>query len=92
MALRKHLEDLGKAEALHLHHEVEDIASLTAAETLVDLKPLVDIERGGFFVVERTQAGVVVGAAFLQAHRLADDTDDVDRRLDVLCEVHPLLS
>ena len=65
VALGNHLQGLGEAEALHLHHEVEDVSAFAAAEALVDLQPLVDIERGGLFVVEGTQAGVVVRPAFL---------------------------
>ena len=65
--LLRHCPDrLGEAEAVHLHHEVEDVALLVAAKTVVVAMRGVDRERACLLLVERAQPGKVLRARLAQ--------------------------
>ena len=62
-ALGEKLDGLGKAEALDVHDEIDDVAALFAAEAVVDLLVRRDGEGGRFFIVEGAQAEEVAAVA-----------------------------
>ena len=57
-AVGERLQRGAEVEPLGLHHELEDVAALAAAEAVVELLDRVDAERRRALVVERAQPGV----------------------------------
>jgi len=68
---------LGKVEVLHCHQELEGIAALVAAETIVEAFDRVDGKGGCLLLVERTEA-FPASTLILQADMVRDQFDDVD--------------
>ena len=83
------LQRFVERQPLQFHQEVEYVAALPAAETLVNLQASVNGERGRLLRVERAQTDEPLRALLLQAHELADRIYDVNRTLDLPGEVHP---
>src|SRR5262249_2749100 len=73
------LDGLGEVQPVDLAHEVDDVASRTATEAVVEALVAVDREGRRALVVERAEA-LPGPAGLLQAGVLADDLDDVGRR------------
>ena len=89
IAFGHQLERFEEADALDFHDELEQVATLAAAEAPVELMARMHGERRRFFGVERAQPGVTGrSAGLLQAHVFTDDFDDVDGRFDLLGEIH----
>ena len=81
-AFRHGLQGFLEIPAFLLHHEAEDVAALVAlAETVPGLPVGRDDERGGFLVVERAQAGIVLAGA-AQFNRFPDQVYDVNAGFD----------
>ena len=75
------LERLGKADAVTLHDEAEDVTTQTAAEALPALPRRSHDEARSLLAMERAQA--LEGRAGLpQLDRLADDVRDLEAALD----------
>src|SRR5882757_10756933 len=68
-------DGLGEADVLHLHDEGEDVAFFVAAEAVKVAVGGVDGEGAGLFLVEGTEAGVVLGSGLAQLEVVADDAD-----------------
>ena len=86
--LFRHLaERLRKRQILDEHHELEDVASHAAAETVEDLLDRMNRERRGFLLMERAQAHPV-GARLSQLDVVAEDANDVRRRPDFIHFAH----
>ena len=81
-ALGEHLDRSHEVNALVLHEEAEHVSAGAAAEAVVDLALLVDVERGGLLLVERAQR-LVGGTGALQVEAGADDVNDVVSEADV---------
>ena len=81
------LDRLGEGEVVDLHHEVDGVAALLAAEAVEEPLARADLEGGGLLVVEGAQALEVAAARVAQLEVLGDDGVDRDRvpnRLHVL--------
>ena len=78
-------DGFGKRGLVHLHHELEDVAALAAAEAMVELLGGVNGEGRRFLLMERAKAAEIL-AAFFQANVFADDADDVRLLLDAIRE------
>ena len=79
----QHLQGLAELDALHLHHEAEDVAADVADPALERLPLGIDLEAGAGVVVPGAEADVVAALA-AQLDVAADQIDDVDRLLDPL--------
>ena len=88
VALGQLLQGFVETEPVDLHDELQHVAAFAAAEALVELVHGVHAEGRRLFVVERAQADVARAAGLAQAHVLAHDLHDIDRRFDLLDEVH----
>jgi hypothetical protein len=82
---REDLERLGKAQAVALHHEAEDVTALAAPEALPGVTSGRDGERGGLLAMKRAEA-LVRGPGLLELNGLADDVDDTELALDLGCD------
>ena len=76
-----------EGDVFDLGDEAEDVARGLAAEAVVELADGVDGEGGGFFLVERAEALVVLRSGLAQADVALDHLDDVGLLLDGLGEV-----
>jgi hypothetical protein len=85
--LGERLERGLEVEPLGLHHELEDVAALAAAEAVVELLDRVDAERRRPLVVERAQPRVAPLAGLAQLGARADELDEVDRVAHALLRV-----
>jgi hypothetical protein len=75
--LRDDADGFREADDLDPGNEGEDVAGSLATEAVKELADGVDRERGGFFLVEGAEAGVVLGSGFAQADIALDHLDDV---------------
>src|SRR5690606_8856165 len=86
--LRDQRQRLKERQPLVLHHEAENVAALAATEALKNLQPRMHRERWTLLRVKRAQPNPAIRSAFLQAHVVADNANDVDLTLNLLCEIH----
>jgi hypothetical protein len=75
-ALGEAADGVHEADVFVFLEEGEDVAALVAAETVEDLLLGIDVETGGFFLVEGAEGGEV-GAGLFQGQVGADDIHDV---------------
>src|SRR5262245_425730 len=75
----------GKWAFLHLHHKLEDVAALAAAETMVNLPGRMHVEGRRLFRVKRAKAAEIL-PGFFQLDVFAYDADDIRLLLDLLRE------
>jgi hypothetical protein len=76
-----------EVQPLGLHHELEDVAALAAAEAVVELLDRVDAERRRPLVVERAQPGVAPLAGLAQLRPRVHQLDEVDRVAHALLRI-----
>src|SRR5271168_4652830 len=81
--LRNGANRFRKGKIFDLRDEAEDVSGLATAEAVEELLAGVYVEGRGFFLVKRTEAGVVLRAGLAQADVAADDFDDVGLLLTV---------
>ena len=85
------LHGFHEAHAGDFHEEIDDIAALAAAETVIELPLAIDIERRRLLVVEGA-APHGCGTAPFQVHILPDDLGDVDPALHFLFEYREIVN
>ena len=81
-AIGQHGQRLGKLDALHLHHEAEDIAADVADPALERLPLRVDLKAGVRIVVPWAEADEIAALA-AELDYSAHQIDDVDRLSDL---------
>src|SRR5699024_643964 len=70
------LDRLGEAQVVDLHHEVDDVTALTAAEAVIKAELRANVEGGRALVVERAQALHRADSRRAQCHVCAHDLLD----------------
>jgi hypothetical protein len=88
VALGEQFQGFIKTDALDLLHELDHVTRGAAAEALIKLVSGVDRERRRFFGVEGAQTHEAVRPRLAQAHAFAHYLDDIDRRLELIDEIH----
>ena len=76
--LRQHRQGLGEGDALHLHHEAEDVAADVADPAFEGLPLGIDLQAGPAVVVPGAE-GHVATALTAKLDIFANQVDDVDR-------------
>ena len=74
---------LGKRHPVDVHHEAEYVPAFSATKALENLQLGIDVETGGFFLVEGTQPHPVA-ACFLELGVGLDDLDNIGPVADFL--------
>ena len=85
--LGQRLQGRLEVQPLGLHHELEDVAALAAAEAVVELLDRVDAERRRPLVVERAQPRVAPLAGLAQLGPRVHQLDEVDRVAHALLRI-----
>ena len=86
--LRDGADRFGEPDVLDFLHEGEDIAGLpVAAKAVKNWRPAWTQKEGRFFFVEGAETAEILGAGFAQAHKFADDFNDVGLFFDVPGEI-----
>ena len=86
-AVGQRLQRRLEVQPLGLHHEVERVAGLLAAEAVVVLLVGPDVERAGALVVERAEPEVAVDPGAAQLGARGDEREHVDRGEDAVARV-----
>ena len=85
--LRDEADSFGKSDVLDFLDETEDVTRGATSEAVIELPDGVYGERRRLLAMERTEAGEILRAGFLEFDIVSDDADDVRLLLDGVGEI-----